>query len=361
MPRWFYALLLAAPAALVARLLSAPDLLVFALSALSLIPLAGLIGRATDDLAHYLGPQFGGLLNATFGNAAELIITIFAVQRGLLELVKASITGSIIGNLLLVAGAAVFAGGIHRGRQQFNAGHTSVAAAMMILAVAGLYLPATFAFSVHDGQRIEQVSLLVAVVLGLIYLTYLADSTLSRRRGSEAAPSTVRSEPAEPTVDAEQPSWSKRQALPVLAGATLGAVVASELLVGTVETVTIQLGWSEFFIGVIVVPIIGNAAEHFSAVQMAWRDRLDVTFAIVVGSSTQIALFVAPLLVFLSLALGHPMDLVFQPLELVILGLATAITAYINLDGESTWLEGAQLLALYLMAAIAFFFLPVPH
>lgn len=351
MPRWLYPCLALSPAALLARLLNVPDVLVFALAAASLIPLAGLIGKATEELAHHLGPRAGGLLNATFGNAAELIITAFAIHRGLLALAKASITGSIIGNTLLVLGAALLAGGGRHGLQKYDSRAASLNAAMMILAVAGLYLPATFAASVQNHVIIEELSLLVAGVLLITYLAYLVYTVLQghpRSRGAPAAPA------------AEPPAWSTALALAVLAAATVGAAVSSEVLVGAVEPVTAQLGWSEFFVGVIVVALVGNAAEHFSAIQMAWQDRLDVTLAIAAGSSTQIVLFVAPVLVFLSVLVGHPMDLIFTPLELTILGLAAAIFAYICLDGESNWLEGVQLLSLYLIAAFAFFFLPVP-
>lgn len=353
MPRWFYALVLLSPAALVARLLGLPPIVIFALSAASLIPLAGLIGKATEELAHHLGPRYGGLLNATFGNAAELIITVFAIHRGLLTLVKASLTGAIIGNSLLVLGVALLVGGTRHGRQSFDARDASVNSAMMILAVAALYLPATFANSVQENAVIEQLSLLVSAVLIATYVAYLAFTVRQPQPSEHGAGATV--------LASMPPAWTKRKSLAILAAATAGAALSSELLVSAVEPVTRQLGWSEFFVGVIIVPLVGNAAEHFSAVQMAWRNRLDAGLAIAAGSSTQIALFVAPVLVFLSLLLGHPMDLIFTPLELALLGVTTAIFAYICLDGESNWLEGVQLLALYAIAALVFFMLPFHH
>jgi Ca2+:H+ antiporter len=356
MIRWQYLMLGFVPLAIGARLLNAPPLATFLLAASALIPLAGLIGLATEALAHHLGPRYGGLLNATFGNAAELIITIFAVREGLLTLVKASITGSIIGNTLLVLGGSLLAGGLRNGIQRYDPRAASLNSAMMILAVAGLYLPATVALTVHEAPLLEEVSLLVAGILLVTYVAYLI-FTFQRGRGGGNEPAV--GPVAEALAPEEGPVWSRRVALVVLGLATVGAAVVSEALVGVIEPVTAQLGWSEFFVGVIVVALIGNAAEHFSAVSFAWRNHPDVTLAITADSSTQVALFVAPLLVLLSIPLGHPMDLVFVPLELAILGLTTAIFAYICLDGESNWLEGVQLLALYLMAAAAFFFLPI--
>ena len=356
MMRWQYVMLGFVPLAVGSRLLNAPPLATFLLAAIALVPLAGLIGRATEELAHHLGPRYGGLLNATFGNAAELIITTFAIREGLLTLVKASITGSIIGNTLLVLGGSLLAGGLRNGIQRYDARAASLNSAMMLLALAELFLPATVALTVHEAPLLEEVSLLVA---GILLLTYVAYLVFTFQRG-QGKPDEAQMGPiVEATAPEEGPVWSRQRAITVLALATVGAAVVSEALVAVIEPVTEQLGWSEFFVGVIVVALIGNAAEHFSAVQFAWRNHPDVTLAITADSSTQVALFVAPLLVFLSIPLGHPMNLVFEPLELAILGLTTAVFAYICLDGESNWLEGVQLLALYLMAAAAFFFLPV--
>lgn len=373
MPRWLNFLLLFGVAAVAAKILGLPDLLVFAFSAAGLIPLAGLIGLATEELAFHFGPRHGGLLNATFGNAAELIITVFAIQHGLLTLVKASITGSVIGNTLLVLGLSLFLGGRKHGEQKFQPQYTSVNAAMMMLALAGLYLPAIFAARVADHFITEELSLLVAGVLLLTYAAYLIYTVVEGQPRLQPAAETPpfdlderadrrRRGPKSATRGAARKSavWSVPRALAVLAAAAAGTAVISDILVEAVKPVTAQLGWSEFFIGVIIVPIVGNAAEHFSAAQMALRDRLEVTLAIVAGSSTQIAMLVAPLLIFLSLVLGNAMDLVFDPMELAILGLSTLIFAYISLDGKSNWLEGVQLLCVYLIAAFTFFFLPFP-
>ena len=355
MSRPLYLLLIAAPLAVVADLLHWPAPLVFGLSALGVVPLAGLIGTATEELAHRIGPKYGGLLNATFGNAAELIITILAIREGLLLLVKASITGSIIGNSLLVLGVSVLYGGFKHGWQRFDEHEARHHVSLMVLAVSGLFLPAMFAVSQPDHFIIEEVSLFVAGILLLTYVAYLAFSLFAGQAGD--APAVH--EPPASAGGHQEASWSVRRALIVLAAATGATVFVSELLVRTVEPVTHQLGWSEFFVGIIIIPLIGNAAEHFSAVVFAGKNRVDLTMAIASGSSSQIALFVAPALVFLSLLLGHPMDLVFDRMELLVLGLTTLIFAFVALDGRSNWLEGTQLLALYIIIAVVFFFLPV--
>jgi Ca2+:H+ antiporter len=354
--RPLYLLLIAAPLAVVGDLLHWPSPVIFGLSALGVIPLAGLIGTATEELSVRIGPKYGGLLNATFGNAAELIITILAIRQGLLLLVKASITGSIIGNSLLVLGLSVFYGGLKHGWQRFDENEARHHVTLMILAISGLFLPAMFATAQPDHWIVEEVSLFVAGILLVTYIGYLVFSLFGGRSGdvpdSPEAPAPVHAE-------AHESAWSMRTALIVLAVATGATVFVSELLVRTVEGVTHQLGWSEFFVGIIIVPLIGNAAEHFSAVIFAGKNRVDLTMAIAAGSSTQIALFVAPVLVFLSLMLGNPMDLVFDRMELLVLGLTSLIFAFVAMDGRSNWLEGAQLLALFVIIAVVFFFLPV--
>lgn len=393
MARWLYFLMPLGAIAFVLELFGVSPLVVFPLAALGIIPLAGLLGVATEDLAHHSGPRLGGLLNATFGNAAELIITILALQKGLIPLVKASLTGSIIGNALLVLGAAALAGGLRYGIQRFDAHEAQRHATMMILAVAGLLLPSLFAFSVRDFFIREELSILLSVVLLIIYGAYIYYSFFSRdvhqteqapadghesavavgataASQGQAAPGRARrltplnARAAVPTEqEPERRSWSVRFAIIVLAGATIATAVVSEVLVSTVEPVTQQLGWSELFVGVIIIPLIGNIAEHFSAIQVSLKNNMNLSLSITAGSSTQIALLVAPLLVFISLLVGHPMSLEFTLLELLILGLSVGIFSYICQDGETNWLEGAQLLALYLMGAVVFFFVveAVPH
>jgi Ca2+:H+ antiporter len=355
--RPLYLLLIAAPLAIVADLLHWPAPAVFGLSALGVIPLAGLIGASTEELAARIGPKYGGLLNATFGNAAELIITILAIHEGLLLLVKASITGSIIGNSLLVLGLSVLYGGLKHGWQRFDEHEARHHVSLMVLAVSGLFLPAMFALSQPDHDIVQEVSLFVAGVLLLTYVAYLVFSLFGGQRGDVPDQEA----PASAHAEHEGPAWSMRRALIVLAAATGATVLVSELLVRTVEPVTHQLGWSEFFVGIIIVPLIGNAAEHFSALVFAGKNRVDLTMAIAAGSSSQIALFVAPVLIFLSLLIGQPMDLVFDRMELLVLGLTTAIFAFVAIDGRSNWLEGAQLLALYVIIGAVFFYLPLAN
>ncbi len=353
MPKWMWALLALGAASLAARLLGAPAFAVFSLAALGLVPMAGLIGRSTEDLAHHVGPKFGGLLNATFGNAAELIIAGLALREGLVALVKASITGAIIGNSLLVLGTGVLLGGLRHGTQGFDAREAGRNATMMLIALASLVLPATFATVQPAGVIVEEVSVAVAIILLVVYGAYIAYSLTPAGRvqlHAEVGPHLA--------AEARQP-WSRTTATLVLLVATAGTVVLAETLVGTVEAVTQTLGWSEFFVGLVVVPLVGNVAEHFSAIQLAAKNKMETALAIAAGSSTQIALLVAPLLVLLGLAFGNWLTLVFHPLEIVAVGAAAFIFTTISMDGETNWLEGVQLLALYLMLAIVFFFLPL--
>ncbi len=347
--RWIGALVLGLPVAILCRILHAPEWTIFAASALALLPLAAWIGLATEHAAGRLGSSLGGLLNATFGNAAELIITLFALRRGLIDLVKASITGSIIGNTLLILGISAVAGGLRHGTQRFDARVVGRHAAMMILAVSAMALPAVFATVEKDAFVREEVSVGVSILLLATYAAYIFYSYFSKAaRGAKA--------PAEDS-GAGGSRWSLGRSLGVLGGAVVGTAVASELLVGAVEPVSRSLGLSQFFVGLIVIPIIGNVAEHYGAVSFARRNRMELALSIVANSSTQIATFVAPLLVLASLFF-HPMTLVFAPMELVTLLASTAIFAYVCLDGETNWLEGAQLIALYLIAAVSFYFLP---
>jgi Ca2+:H+ antiporter len=338
------------PVALAIRLLRGSPVLTFVAAAIALVPLAAWIGESTEHLATRLGAGLGGLLNATFGNAAEIIISIFALRRGLVVLVKASLTGSIIGNLLLILGTSLVVGGARHGSQRFDAKAVGRHAAMMILAVSAMVLPAVFALFESSPPVREEVSIGVSILLLLTYVAYLYYSYFS-------AQTRARREAVRALGRPSGRSWTVRRSMGTLAGAILGTVVASELLVEAVEGVTRSLRLSPFFIGVIVVPIIGNVAEHYAAVDFARRNRLELSLSVAANSSTQIAVFVAPLLVLISLAF-HPMDLGFQALELGILLASTAIFSFISLDGETNWLEGVQLLALYLIAAVAFFFLP---
>jgi Ca2+:H+ antiporter len=348
-------LLVLLPIAILLPLAGASPTVTLLAAALAIIPLAGLLGEGTEVLAAFSGPRVGGLLNATLGNAAELIITIIAIREGLLELVKASITGSIIGNLLLVLGASMVAGGLRHGLQTFDRRRALGDCILLLLAVAALAVPSLFVKAregIHDVADVEILSLGVALLMIVIYGLGLYYSF----RGSGAPLTRPSTETAQPHTD----GWSRRTALVVLALATAGVVWMSEILVGQVEPVIAALGVSEFFLGVILVPIIGNVAEHLVAVTVAAKNQMSLSVEIAIGSSLQIALFVAPALVFLSLALGNPLTLVFNSFELIALIGTVIIVSQVAGDGESNWLEGAELLALYLIFAIAFFLLPSP-
>jgi Ca2+:H+ antiporter len=344
-------LTIALPLALIAKIAGWSPIWIFALSAIGVIPMAGYIGSATEVLAKYTGPKIGGLLNATLGNAAELIITLMAVNAGLLELVKASITGSILGNLLLVLGGAMVVGGLRHGEQHFDRRQSSNNAVLLTLTIVALIIPSLFSHSIgpDNDPRVEALSLGVAVVmivlyaLGLIFSLKMANSPIT----------FASTEEHEVKVE-----WTRNQSLLVLALATAAVVWLSEMLVGATESVVSSLGLSEFFLGIILIPIVGNVAEHFVAVQVAARNQMELSVEIAVSSSLQVALFVAPLLVFVSLLLGHPLTLIFNQFELLALVAAVVITALVASDGESNWLEGAALLAVYLILGIAFFLLP---
>lgn len=351
---WVDALVVFVPVAIILALAHGNETTIFVTAALGIVPLAGFLGEATDALSERVGQQAGALLNATFGNAAELIITIAAIRAGLLEVVKASITGSIVGNILLVLGLSLLAGGIKNGLQKFSLRRASVSVTTMVLAVIALVIPALFGFSQEGGHEFvitENLSIGVSLALMVGYgLTILYTFRMGR---SEEV-----SEAEEETDGVHFEKWNVRTALGVLFVAVVFVAILSEILVEAVEPLIRAQGLTELFVGVIIVPIIGNAAEHLVAVEMAWKNKAELSLGIAMGSSVQIALFVAPLLVFIALALGQPMTLLFNPVELAALGASVVIAALIALDGESNWLEGAQLLLVYVILALAFFFLP---
>jgi Ca2+:H+ antiporter len=344
-----YVLLAAVPATIALDYLHTSPVLVFIVACLGVLPLAGFMGEATEHLAARTGPTLGGLLNATFGNAAELIIAIVALRAGLVELVKASITGSILGNLLLIMGLSIVAGGVKRSELRFNRTSAGMSAGMLCLAVVSLVLPALFTY-MHPEPGSGRVALYVSEGMAAILLaTYGASlwfslKTHRRLLGGEPHPVTG-------------PLWSVGRAVLILALATVGVAVQSEILVHATQAVTSTLGLSELFLGLIIIPLIGNAAEHATAIVVARKGQMDLALQIALGSSTQIALLVAPLLVFAGLGLGQSMDLVFRPFEVAILFLATLVSAIVTLDGESNWFEGVQLLAVYAMIATAAFFI----
>ena len=347
-----YLLLALIPLALVFEWIHADPLLIFTTSALAIIPLAGLMGEATEKLTHHVGAGIGGLLNASFGNAAELIIAIMALREGLHDVVKASITGSILGNILLVLGASMVAGGLRYERQRFNRTAAGMGSSLLLLAAVGLIVPALFHQMAADrGDIIErELSLEIALVLFGIYILSLIFSLKTHRH-------LYRGENANTLEDDDQP-WSKRGAMIVLALATIATGIMSEVLVGALEPAAESLGMTRMFVGVILVALIGNAAEHSTAVLVAMKNQMDLAFSIAVGSSLQIALFVAPVLVFVSYLFGSPLNLIFTPFEVAAVTLSVLIVGFVAMDGESHWMEGVMLMGVYVILAIAFFFMP---
>lgn len=330
---------------------------IFVTASLAIIPLAGLMGRATEQLAHHVGAGLGGLLNATFGNAAELIIAGFALHAGLHDVVKASITGSIIGNVLLVFGLATLLGGLKFPVQKFNRTAASLGGTMLVLSAIGLVIPAIF-HAVADVPPSTEFTLSrdIAIVLMASYALMLVFSL--RTHPHLYMGDTARADGEVREAD-EAHHPSARSALVLLLASAAAVGVMAEMLVGAIEPAAEQFGMSEVFVGVILVAIVGNAAEHSTAILMAVKNKMDLSVNIAVGSSIQIALFAAPLLVFLSYVIGPaPMDLVFTPFEVVAVGLSVGIIALITHDGESHWMEGVQLLAVYVMLGMGFWFLP---
>jgi Ca2+:H+ antiporter len=349
--------------AVVGEILHWNPLIVFMASALAMIPLAGLMGEATESLAVYTGPRNGGLLNATLGNAAELIIVIVALREGMRnpaineqmqELVRASLTGSVMGNILLVLGLSIVVGGLKHGVQKFDRSHAGMNATLLLLAVAALVIPSIFSHSIEavNHDAVEYLSLGVAglmIVLYVLALIYqLRDPGAHTYEDDEFK-----------VAKQEAPHWSLGVSLTVLLVATVAIVFMSELLVGTVEHIVLDIGISQLFLGIIIIPLVGNVAEHLVAVQVASKNQMELSLAISVGSSLQIALFVAPLLVFISLFMGNPLTLVFNQFELIALMAAALIAGLVSLDGESNWLEGAMLLTIYVILALGFFWLPL--
>jgi Ca2+:H+ antiporter len=348
MEKIFLGLLIFVPATLAAHYFNFPPVLVFFISAISIVPLAKFIGEATEELAIHTGPALGGLLSATFGNATELIIGIFAIRAGLIEVVKASITGSIIGNLLLVLGMAIFFGGVKFKKQIFNKTASLATASTLLLATIALIVPAIFLQTAPKvgGVIIEDLSLVVAV---LMILAYIADLffTLKTHKHLYAQ-----------EVGKFESKWSIKKSILILITATLAVAWMSEILVGSIEPVVAIFGWTELFIGVIFVAIIGNAAEHASAVTMALKNKMDLAVQVSIGSATQIVMFVMPALIIISLIFKTRMSIVFNPFELIVIVLSVMIANLIIEDGETNWFEGLQLVVAYVIIAVAFFLHP---
>jgi Ca2+:H+ antiporter len=343
-------LLIFIPVAAILHYTHAPEIWTFVASGVAIIPLAGWMGKATEGLSHRLGAGIGGLLNATFGNAAEMIIAFQGLRAGLTEVVKASLTGSILGNILLVLGASILAGGLKFREQKFNRTAATMSATLMALSAIGLLIPAVFHWVTHgtEGSAERNISLEISIVL---FVTYVLSLIFALKTHKDLYLGV-----GEPHAQAS--FMTPKTAGLVLLGSTALIAWMSELLVHAVEPASKSLGLTEVFVGVIAVAVVGNAAEHSTAILVAIKNQMDLAYHIAVGSSMQIALFVAPVLVFLSYAIGSPMDLLFTTFEVITVVMAVAIVCLVAIDGESNWMEGVLLLAVYLIFAIAFFFLP---
>ena len=365
-------LLIFVPVAIAFRFVPALDYptVLFIVSCIAIIPLAGWMGKGTEHLAEHLGPALGGLLSATFGNMAELIIAMFALSNGLQNVVKASITGSILGNLLLVLGLALLTGGLKFKRQEFNKTASSMSATALTLGAAALLVPTIFHavaanVTVANGgwtpEKEQHLSLAIAVVLIITYIFTLVFSLYTHRDMLVADEMTRGANQIKADLEESGDHWTKRKAITVLLIATAFVALIAEFLVGAVEEAGKTLGLTEVFVGVIVVAIIGNAAENSSAILMALRNKMDLSLGIALGSSLQITLFVAPVLVFASYLFGSPMNLEFTIPEVFAVMTAILIVQQICADGESNWIEGVQLLSVYAVLAILFYFLPDIH
>jgi Ca2+:H+ antiporter len=320
----------------------------FAVSAIAILFVAGFLGKATESVAHYAGQRLGGFLNATFGNAAELIIAIFLIKEGLFDMVKASLTGAIIGNLLLVLGLSLLLGGLKFKEQRYNvrvAGHN---ATLMILAVIGLFVPAVFVKSEHFSlEKDQMLSLIVAGILIVAYVLWLIFSMITHK--------DMLADEVTQADHGEEAAWSKGTSILFLVVATVMVALVSEWMVGTLETFAHEFGLSELFLGAFVIAIVGNAAEHSAAVMLAMKNKIGGAVEIAIGSSLQIALFVAPVLIFVSAMFGNTMDIIFTPIELTAIAVSVFIAKSISQDGSTNWYEGALLLMVYIILGVAFY------
>ena len=343
-------LLIFVPISFIAKFMGASGTIMFILACASIIPLAGLMGEGTEEISFYAGPKIGGFLNGTFGNATEIIISFFALKKGLFDVVKSSIAGAVIGNILLVTGAAMLAGGLKIKTQKFNRKVAEMTSSMLLFAVIGLCIPALFTHTFPEelvNSTYEGLSIFVAVIMILIYGLSLFFSFGTHKH-------LYTGEQHNNIEESHGPKWSLKKSIIILVCATVILAFESEFLVSGIEPITASLGWSEFFVGIILIPIIGNAAEHSTAVIMAMKDKMDVALEIATGSSLQIILFVAPVLIFISLFF-KPMSIVFNQFELIALIASVLIINRVCSDGESNWLEGIQLMSVYLIIAAGFF------
>jgi Ca2+:H+ antiporter len=354
-------LLVFIPVALALDWWGASPIVVFAASAAGIVPLAGLMGDATEALAEYLGPTLGALLNATLGNAPEIIISLFALKRGLIGIVKSSLTGSIIGNLLLGLGVSMVAGGLKVKTQKFDSHVARINGALLVLAAFGLIIPAIYRMNptvVAGGRR--HVSMEIAAILSLVYLGSLVYTLTQKAVMGTAGVKAEKIEAGKPAAEVEEAevSWSRNKALAILAGVTIVLAIMSEVLTGAIDPAAESMGLTPLFAGVFLLAVVGNAAEMINAVRFARKDKMDLAIGVTVGASIQVALVVAPILVFAGYFMGQDMNLLFTRFEMWAVVLAVFITRTLIYDGESTWLEGLMLIAIYLMLGFGFFHLP---
>ena len=347
--KFLYVLLVFLPVTIIGEIMGLSDMLLFAFSSLAIIPLAGLMGKSTDIISCFCGQKIGGLLNATFGNATELIIAFVAMKAGMFDVVKASLAGSVIGNILLVLGVSMLAGGLRFKIQKFNLASINITSSMLLLAVLGLSIPAIFMHTMPEESlttQFEGLSVIIAILMLLVYVMQFVFSFVTHRQLYEENIGID---------EGAEPSMKLPAAIGLLVASTICIAVVSEVFVGTIEPMAEGAGLSKTFVGIILVPIIGNAAEHSSAVLMAVKNKMNAAVEIAIGSSLQIILFVIPVLVLLSLFFT-PMSIVFTPFELVAVAASVIIANRVASDGESNWLEGLQLVTVYIMIGAAFFF-----
>lgn len=357
-----FLLLVFAPVAIILNLVHASHILLFVVASIALVPLAKLIGDSTDHLAFHYGPTAGSLLNVTFGNATEIIIAILAINDGLFGLVKASITGSILGNILLVFGLSVLAGGVRHKEQRFNKENIGFQSSMRLLALIGLAVPTILATTVLNSgdtqfsTKVQLVSDALAIILLAVYILGIIFTFITHKHLFVNTPASEQ-EGKEDGKKKDNGKWTKKKSFALLAASMIGVVAVSDILVGSVEETGKALGFGQLFVGVVVVGLVGNAAEHSSAVVLARKGKIDLSIGIAAGSGTQVALFVVPILVIAGILIGQPFTLQFTLFELVALFLAAIILNLIAHDAKSNWFEGVMLVAVYLIFAIAFFFI----
>ena len=364
-PPIIYFLLVFVPISVILDLVHADHIIIFIIAVIALIPLAKLIGDSTEHLSTHYGSTLGSLLNVTFGNAAEIIIAVVAINAGLIELVKASITGAILGNIMLIFGLSMIAGGIHKKEQLFSRENAGLQSTMIFLAIIGLAIPTVLSSTILEPAEIENqlkiqfLSDALAIILLSVYIAGIVFTFFTHKHLFVSPQMEEENNNHNHNIDTTTTTkhWDKKRAFFMLAISMVGVVVVSEILVGSVEETSKQFGFGEVFVGAIIIGIVGNAAEHSSAIILARKGKIDLSIGIAAGSGTQIALFVVPLLVIFGIILNQPFTLEFTIYELVTLFLAAIILNLIAHDGRSNWFEGVMLTAVYVIIAMGFYFI----